>query len=68
MSMLDTYFKYLHDELRNNAQWYMRQDMVRDFSDRGGCCSHRQLFKAIRDDGHCTRYGVLVLYMIQVRV
>ncbi len=61
VSMLDPYFKRLYDDLRDNAQWFMRQDMVRDCSDRGGCCSrncvccsHRQLFKRKKGDGHCT--------------
>lgn len=61
VSMLDPYFKHLHHDLRDNAQWFMRQDMVRDCSDRGGCCSrncgccsHRQLFKGTKGDGHCT--------------
>lgn len=61
VSMLDPYFKNLYDNLRDNAQWFMRQDMVRDCSDRGGCCSrdcgccsHRQLFKGTKGDGHCT--------------
>jgi hypothetical protein len=61
VSMLDPYFKHLHDDLRRHAKWFMREEMVRDCSDRSGCCSrdcgccsHRQLFKGNKGDGHCT--------------
>lgn len=59
--MLDPYFKHLLDDLRRYAKWFMREEKVRDCSDRTGCCSrdcgccsHRQLFKGNKGDGHCT--------------
>ena len=38
-SMLIPYFKNLYDNLRHDPQWFMREELVQDCSDRSGCCS-----------------------------
>ncbi|CDM31728.1 unnamed protein product [Penicillium roqueforti FM164] len=36
---LDMHAKDAYDSLRRDAKWFMREEMVQDCSDRGGCCS-----------------------------
>jgi hypothetical protein len=50
-----------YDRLRRDPKWYMREEMVQDCSDRGGCCSRecgcceqRHLSKKKKGRGHCT--------------
>lgn len=38
-AMFPTFVKRDYDILRTDDVWYMREEMVRDCSDRGGCCS-----------------------------
>lgn len=33
--MMIPYFKKLHDKLRRDAKWFMREEIVQDCSDRG---------------------------------
>lgn len=61
VSMLDSYFKGVHDNLRRDSQWFMRNDMVQDCADRGGCCSRacgccsqRHQCHGGKGIGHCT--------------
>lgn len=37
-SMLRPYFKVPYDKLRRDPKWFMREELVQDCSDRGGCC------------------------------
>lgn len=60
-SMLASKFKEAYDSLRRDARWFMREEMVQDCSDRGGCCSRecgccaqRHLSKRKKGQGHCT--------------
>jgi hypothetical protein len=32
-------FRKDYDDLRQDPKWYVRHEMVKDYSDRGGCCS-----------------------------
>lgn len=60
-SMLGSTIERLYDMVRRNTKWYMREEMVRDCSDRGGCCSRqcgccaqRHLSERQKGRGHCT--------------
>lgn len=60
-SMLPSSIKSLYDTVRRNATWFMREEMVQDCSDRGGCCSRqcgccaqRHLSERQKGRGHCT--------------
>lgn len=54
-------FKDLYGSLRRDSKWFMREEMVQDCSDRGGCCGRecgccerRHLSKRKKGRGHCT--------------
>ena len=54
-------FKNALDTLRRDPKWFMREEMVQDCFDRGGCCSRecgcceqRHLSKRKKGRGHCT--------------
>ena len=54
-------FKDLYNSLRRDSKWFMREEMVQECSDRGGCCSRecgccerRHLSKRKKGRGHCT--------------
>ena len=58
---LHSILKEPYDRLRRDPKWYMREEMVQDCSDRGGCCSRecgcceqRHLSKKKKGRGHCT--------------
>lgn len=60
-SGLPPYFKELYDNLRRDPNWFMREELVQDCSDRGGCCSRecgccaqRYMFQRKKGRGHCT--------------
>ncbi|CAG8037233.1 unnamed protein product [Penicillium nalgiovense] len=62
-SMLPPTFRCYYDGKRHDAAWFMCEGMVRDCSDRGGCCSRgcgccarRHLSDSEREKGrgHCT--------------
>ena len=60
VSMLTPYLKMKWDELRRDKEWFMRQELVHDCSERGGCCSRacgccfkRTSLKG-QGLGHCT--------------
>jgi hypothetical protein len=60
-SMVRPYFKELYDSLRRDPEWFMREELVQDCSDRGGCCSRecgccaqRYLSPRKKGRGHCT--------------
>lgn len=60
-SMLEPNTKRLYDKVRCNTMWFMREEMVQDCSDRGGCCSRqcgccaqRHLSERQKGRGHCT--------------
>jgi hypothetical protein len=60
-SMLPWDFKQDYDSLRRNTAWFMREEMVQDCSDQGGCCSRecgcctrRHLSQRKKGRGHCT--------------
>ncbi|KGO68472.1 hypothetical protein PITC_070970 [Penicillium italicum] len=53
--------KDAYDSLRHDTKWFMREEMVQDCSDRGGCCSRkcgcceqRHLSRRTKGRGHCT--------------
>jgi hypothetical protein len=54
--------KFQYTKLRRDATWFMREVLVRDCSDRGGCCGRqcgccakRHSFqRRRRGEGHCT--------------
>lgn len=59
--MLSRHSKAAYDELRRDATWYMREGLVQDCKDRGGCCSRkcgcctqRHLSGGQKGIGHCT--------------
>ncbi|KAJ5370169.1 uncharacterized protein N7496_006261 [Penicillium cataractarum] len=61
VSLLSSYFKDEYDRLRRDTKWFMREEMVQDCVDRGGCCSRgcgccsqRPLHNGGKGDGHCT--------------
>lgn len=54
-------FQESYHELRRNATWYMREHLVLDCADQGGCCSRqcgccarRHLSARRKGRGHCT--------------
>ena len=54
-------FKDEYDSLRQDPSWYMRDELVQDCKDRGGCCSRacgccaqRHLSPETKGLGHCT--------------
>ena len=58
---LDMDSKNAYDSLRRDAKWFMREEMVQECSDRGGCCSRecgcceqRYLSERKKGRGHCT--------------
>ena len=61
-SLLGDILKKKYDSLRQDPSWYMRQDLIQDCKDRGGCCnracgccSQRCLTsKETKGVGHCT--------------
>ena len=59
-SMLRLEFKEAYDSLRRDVRWFMREEMVQDCSDRGGCCSRecgcceRRHLSKRKGKGHCT--------------
>ncbi|KAJ5868557.1 hypothetical protein N7534_003110 [Penicillium rubens] len=65
-SMLTPYIKKLYDNLRRDPKWFMREELVQDCSDRGGCCSRecgccaqrceeeKNLLQRKKGRGHCT--------------
>jgi hypothetical protein len=60
-TMLDPSLKKAYDSLRRDAKWFMREEMVQDCSDQGGCCSRgcgccaqRHISKRKKGRGHCT--------------
>lgn len=60
-TMLVPALKKAYDSLRRDAKWFMREEMVQDCSDQGGCCSRgcgccgqRHLSKRKKGRGHCT--------------
>ncbi|CAG8154536.1 unnamed protein product [Penicillium nalgiovense] len=64
-SMLTSYFKELYDNLRRDPKWFMREELVQDCSDRGGCCGREcgccaQRCEEVKNSsqrkgrGHCT--------------
>lgn len=59
--MLSGICKNAYDDLRCDATWYMREGLIQDCSDRGGCCSRkcgccaeRHLSGGPKGIGHCT--------------
>lgn len=60
VSMLNSYFKGCYDDLRLDSKWFMRSQMVRDCSDRSGCCSRacgcclKRSSHEGKGIGHCT--------------
>ena len=53
--------KDAYDSLRRDVKWFMREEMVQDCSDRGGCCSRkygcceqRHTSQRKKGRGHCT--------------
>lgn len=53
--------KEMYGSLRRDDKWFMREEMVQDCSDRGGCCSRRcgcceqrHLSTRKKGRGHCT--------------
>jgi hypothetical protein len=60
-TMLCPLLKKAYDSLRRDAKWFMREEMVQDCSEQGGCCirecgccSRRHLSKRKKGRGHCT--------------
>lgn len=60
-SMYPCPFKESHRSLKQEPRWYMREELVRDCSDQGGCCSRgcgccgkRDLSIRSKGHGHCT--------------
>lgn len=60
-SMLRPVFKELYDDMRRDPKWFMREEMVHDCADQGGCCSRecgccakRHLSGRKKGTGHCT--------------
>lgn len=61
VSGLPRWLKDSYQELRRDPLWYMREEMVDDCADRGGCCSRgcgccsrRSLSENTKTRGHCT--------------
>ncbi|CAG7955451.1 unnamed protein product [Penicillium salamii] len=59
--MLQAVLKEDYDALRNDPKWYMREGLVQDCVDQGGCCSRqcgccakRDLSQNKKGSGHCT--------------
>ena len=64
-SMLRPYFKVPYDKLRRDPKWFMREELVQDCSERGGCCGRecgccaqrgeeKNLSQRKKGRGHCT--------------
>lgn len=54
-------FKRSYDDLRRNPRWFIREEMVQDCVDQGGCCgrpckccARRHLSKRPKGQGHCS--------------
>lgn len=61
ISVLRLELKDAYHSVRRDSRWFMREEMVQDCSDRGGCCSRgcgcceqRHLSKRKKGIGHCT--------------
>lgn len=61
VTVLPPWLKHEYKSLRLNPVWYMREEMVDDCADQGGCCSRgcgccarRSLSQDTKTRGHCT--------------
>lgn len=58
---IDRILKASYDRMRNKSTWFMREELVRECSDLGGCCSRncgccgkRHMSNRNKGRGHCT--------------